>query len=117
MSVAFQKKLKELAEGSTPKPKGKRVRKKVKGGAPKTDDRREKLIAMSHLELVDMLMDKPAKKVKKKRALTGYNLFTKENYDSVRDIPSKERMAALAKMWNKLDEEGKMSWKSKASKV
>ena len=35
----------------------------------------------------------------KKRVATKYGLFVKEHYDSVRDLPSKERFKAIAKKW------------------
>ena len=35
----------------------------------------------------------------KKRQPTAYGLFVKAKYDSVRDLPSKQRFAKIAEMW------------------
>ena len=38
---------------------------------------------------------------KKKREPSAYAKFVKEKYDSVRDLPSKERFKKIAEMWKK----------------
>ena len=120
MSKAFVSKLEKMVEDQDVAEVApvKKVRKKR---VKKVDAKRAELSKMSVEDLVEMLMisgkaAKPAaeKKSKTKRALTGYNLFTKDTYDSVRDLPSKERMAALAKKWNALGVDGKAEWSAKA---
>ena len=39
------------------------------------------------------------KKNKPKRAPSAYALYVKSKYDSVRDLPVKERLGAIGKMW------------------
>jgi hypothetical protein len=39
------------------------------------------------------------RKVKVKRALNGYQKFIAEQYNSVRDLPSKDRFRVLAQRW------------------
>jgi len=41
----------------------------------------------------------PPKKEKKKREPSAYAKFVKEKYDSVRNLPSKERFKKIAEMW------------------
>ena len=40
-----------------------------------------------------------AKKGKPKREPSAYALYVKSKYDSVRDLPVKERLGAIGKMW------------------
>jgi len=42
---------------------------------------------------------KEEKKNKPKRAPSAYALYVKSKYDSVRDLPVKERLGAIGKMW------------------
>ena len=50
---------------------------------------------------------------KKKKKPIGYNLFTKAKMGQLTDIPSKDRMKEIGKLWKELSEEQKGEWKSK----
>jgi len=54
------------------------------------------------------------------KKLSGYQLYVKETMPIVKvkvEIPAKERMAEIGKMWKSLSEEQKAEWKAKAEKL
>lgn len=60
---------------------------------------------------------KKTKKPKKKRKKTPYNVFVKEMMPTVKDHPSKERFAALGKIWRSYGEDDKKEWQKKADEI
>ena len=72
----------------------------------------EKVVELNQVTIKEVL---PVEGVpeKKKKKLTGYNLFTKSKMGELKDIPSKDRMKEIGKLWKELSVEQKGEWKSK----
>jgi len=63
---------------------------------------------------------KATEKANGPKKLSGYQLYVKETMPIVKvkaEIPAKERMAEIGKMWKTLSEEQKAEWKVKAEKM